>query len=333
MYTHRRIIVSFLCATTFISTISAQQTDRAISTPGNSVGQTYREQQITPQRTQVGQRNDQPNDDRQLPARPAATPGTNVVPGQNNRPNQNVIPAPKNDRVNPGIPGRDRLDNRVVPGAQVTPGSHVVPGSGSVVPGRVPNGSAIINGGAHVVPGTRPLGQRPLVITRPLPQTIVIDRRCAPCPYVTLTPYAVSKKGDMVELSDGSVWEVRHRDRRAVRRWSPGDTILVETGKFLSWSSYRLVNYSRHESADVELALASGFEGRFSHWITEVNPIQGYVRLEDGSIWRMSSSEVAMWRVNDDVIIGLSKDWFSDQYSYILINPRARNRIIALFEF
>lgn len=301
-------------------------------TQAGTIGSTYTQQQPqTQQRSAVGNRDGQsaranpPQDQRQAesqadvrqraPVVRSPAPEARVLPGQGNRPAADAA------RVVPGA------NSRVLPGKEARAEARVVPGNNRVIPGS--NATT----GARVIPGSRPLGQRPVVVQRSLPSTIVIDRRCAPCPYLTLTPYAISKKGDLIELDDGSVWEVRHRDRRSVKRWAPGDLIVIETGQFFSWSTYKLVNYSRHESVDVELSMNQGWGGRSSHWIVEVNPIQGYLRLEDGSIWRMSASELAQWRVNDDVILGLSKDWFSDQYTYVLINPRAKNRFIAIFEF
>ncbi len=183
-----------------------------------------------------------------------------------------------------------------------------------------------------VVLNAKPVRERPIIIQRPLPQTIVINKRSAICPFATLTPLIIAKKGNFIELNDGSVWKVRHRDRNKVRKWSPNDAIVIETGKFFSWHAYSLVNYSRGETIDVELYLTDNWSGSASHWIAEINPIQGFVRLENGSIWRMSTSELASWTLNDDVIIGLSRDWFSNQYNYILINPKAKNRFTALLE-
>lgn len=174
--------------------------------------------------------------------------------------------------------------------------------------------------------------KRPIVISRPLPQTIVIDRRSAAYPHATLAPYAISPKGDFIQLEDGSQWKVRHRHYRTVKRWSPTDTILIETGKFFTWSAYKLVNYSKNEFVDVELIEPTS-NGALSHWITEINVYEGFLRLQDGSIWRMSTNELLNWRVNDDVVVALSKDWFSSHSSYVLINPRVRNRLIAIFSY
>jgi len=188
------------------------------------------------------------------------------------------------------------------------------------------------NGSRHMVVNTPVARQRPIVVHTPLPQTIIINQCSAVCPYVTLTPYAIAKKGNYIELTDGSVWKVRHRDRSKVKKWRSSDTIVIETANFFSWYAYNLVNYTRNESVDVELHLNDDRIGGTSHWIVEVNPYMGYVRLENGSVWRMSTSELVNWSQNDDVIIGLSKDWFSSRYDYILINPRAQGRFTATFE-
>ncbi len=173
---------------------------------------------------------------------------------------------------------------------------------------------------------------RPIVNHAPLPQSIIINQRSAVCPYVTLCPSAVAKKGNYIELNDGSVWKVRQRDRNKVKKWNARDAIVIETGGLFSWYSFSLVNYSRRESIEVELHNSDKWHGNTSHWIVEVNPYYGYVKLENGSIWHMSTSELATWSPNDDVIVGLSKDWFSNQYNYVLINPKANSRFTAIFQ-
>lgn len=172
--------------------------------------------------------------------------------------------------------------------------------------------------------------QRPIIRTRALPPVILLDCRTESYSSAALSPHLISRKGDIIQLNDGSSWKVRHRDQKDVRRWSQEDLIVIETGQYFTWSVYKLVNYSRHESCDVEL-IAPVRNGFLSHWITEINPFDGYLRLQDGSIWRMNASELMSWNVNDEVIIGLSKDLFSNHYTYILINPRAKKRLLATF--
>lgn len=170
---------------------------------------------------------------------------------------------------------------------------------------------------------------RPVVAARPLPQAILIDRRSAIYPYVTLTPLEISSKGDFLQLEDGSRWRVRHRHQSVVRRWNKADSVVIETGKIFTWSAYKLVNYSRSETVDVELEERYQ-SGLLSRWIAQMDPNSGSLKLQDGSLWRMNTSELASWREGDDVIIAVSKDWFSSHSSYVLINPRAKNRLVAI---
>ncbi len=172
--------------------------------------------------------------------------------------------------------------------------------------------------------------QRPVIVPRPLPQVIVIDRGSALYPTAALTPYFISRRGDQIQLNNGSSWAVRYRDQRAVRHWNYEDIIVIQTGGFFNWSTYKLVNYTRGTSIDVELINPQS-RGMLSHWITEINPIEGYLRLQDGSIWKMSAHELLNWQVDDDVIIGINKNWFTNDSSYVLINPRVKNRLVAVF--
>jgi hypothetical protein len=175
-----------------------------------------------------------------------------------------------------------------------------------------------------------PCVPRPLTVARQFPYAVTINQRSACYPYATLTPTTVTKKGDWIQLDDGSNWKVRHRDRRTVSQWKTGDAILIDSGKFFTWSTYSLVNFTRNQSIDVELIEPIN-NGTLCHWITEISPFEGYLRLQNGSIWRMSTRELLKWNVGDDVIIAISKNWFSNDYSYVLINPRAKNRLIAAF--
>ncbi len=172
--------------------------------------------------------------------------------------------------------------------------------------------------------------QRPVIVPRPMPQVIVIDRNSAIYSSAVLTPYFISRRGDSLQLDNGSSWNVRPRDRKVVRKWNNGDAIVIETGRFFSWSTYKLVNYTLGVSVDVELN-DTVCNGMLSHWVAEINPFEGYLRLQDGSVWRMSTHELLNWQVNDDVIIALSKNFFSNNSSYVLINPRAKSRLVAVF--
>lgn len=279
-----------------------------------------------------------------------------VVLGSANAAPSNAHVVPGSDKVKPenSAPANAHviLGSANVPPARANAApaiAHVVPGSGKVRPARVhvvpeyaeaaasvKQAQSLVRPAAgniplHTVPGSRAVAGRPVVVQRALPASIAIEVRSANCPYVTLTPWAISKKGDYIELNDGSLWKVRHRNRKAVKKWNAGDAILIETGGFFSWYTYKLVNYSRNESVDAELSLMQGWQGRSAHHIIEVNPFDGYVRLEDGTIWRMSGRELADWHVHDDVIIAVNKDWFSQRYSYVLVNPRVQNRFIASF--
>lgn len=186
--------------------------------------------------------------------------------------------------------------------------------------------------GLEMNPATVSRPQRPLIVQRPLPQVIVIDRNSVAYNSATLTPYFISQRGDSIQLDDGSNWKVRERDRRAVRQWNNGDVVVIEAGRFFCWSTYSLVNYTNGTSIDVEL-INPVCNGVLSHWIIEVNPFEGYLRLQDGSVWRMSTYELLNWNINDDVIIALSKNWFSNDSSYVMINPRAKTRLVAVFNF
>lgn len=230
-------------------------------------------------------------------------------------------------------PSSPQAQMRQSVGDRATPSSKVIqqPQSAVVHLGEAPQRAARPQFNISLSCGSQPV-QRPVIVARPMPQKIIIDARSSVYSCVALTPYSISKKGEFIQLEDGSQWKVRNRHQKYVKRWNAGDAVVIEASSFFTWSTYKLVNHTRNESADVEL-IEPLVNGSYSHWIAEIHPFNGYLRLQDGSIWRMSSKELMQWRVNDDVIVALNKDWFSGHYSYMLVNPRVKNRLVATFSF
>ncbi|MGZ3632920.1 MAG: hypothetical protein ACXWM7_01145 [Parachlamydiaceae bacterium] len=169
---------------------------------------------------------------------------------------------------------------------------------------------------------------RPICVAKPLPKSIDIHPRSTRYPFAALTPIGPLKNENFLSLDNGSHWKIRHRDLSTCKNWKKGDCILIEAGKFFSWSTYKLVNHTRHESIDAELYTPIR-EGSLAHWIIAIHPCEGSLQLQDHSTWKINSSDLAEWAVGDDVMIGITKNWFSNDYSYLLINPRTQNRLIV----
>lgn len=166
--------------------------------------------------------------------------------------------------------------------------------------------------------------------TIPLPSTIQLDERCAPNALVMMHPYAITPRGNMIELVDGSVWQIdRKRDRRKVRTWSLWDHVAIESSQFFIWTTFNLVNYTRGESAEVSMTSGPTYEGSASHWVAQCDERGRYVVLEDGSTWSFLKPSFEDWRANDAVVLGLAKD-SSGGYVYMLINTRTQKHSLAI---
>ena len=173
---------------------------------------------------------------------------------------------------------------------------------------------------------------RPICVAKPLPKSIDMHPNSTRYPYAALTPLGPLKNENLLALDNGSHWKIRHRDLRTCKNWKKGDCILIESGKFFSWSTYQLVNHTRHESIDAELYTPIR-EGSLAHWIIAIHPYEGSLQLQDHSTWKIKSPNLAQWAIGDDVIIAITKNWFSNDYSYLLINPRTQNRLIVSCQF
>ncbi|MFQ5728950.1 MAG: hypothetical protein ACE5GN_01145 [Waddliaceae bacterium] len=146
-------------------------------------------------------------------------------------------------------------------------------------------------------------------------------------------PLAVSLLGDTVELEDGSIWAVSSGDRYKTLDWMTGDVIIIKPNHcWLSSYDYRLVNINTDASVKVNLSLGPIYNGVFTHWVIAIDYCHREIRLEDGSVWKISSfdnSVMQKWLPNDTVIIGINDGWFSGSNPNILINVNMNNYAIG----
>lgn len=136
-------------------------------------------------------------------------------------------------------------------------------------------------------------------------------------------PVNITAGGDMITLEDGSIWKVRPDDKAKTLDWLAGDSIFILLNH--SWFSsyhYVLSNQNTGSEVCVNLMLPPLYNGNYSHWIVAVDYYNLEVALDDGSIWKISSSDystIEKWKVNDTIIIGVNDSWFSSKPN-ILIN-------------
>jgi len=145
-------------------------------------------------------------------------------------------------------------------------------------------------------------------------------------------PIAVTYTGDRVTLEDGTVWQVRIKDRSKTLDWLIGDSLIILPNH--SWFSsyhYVLLNQNTGKEVKVNMLLGPIYNGVHTHWVVAIDYYNKEVCLEDGSVWRISSSILNKWLVNDTVVIGVNDAWFSSNPN-ILINVNMLNYVTAVCE-
>jgi len=148
-------------------------------------------------------------------------------------------------------------------------------------------------------------------------------------------PSLVSCLGDKVTLEDGSVWQVKNGDKSKTIDWLPCDDVYILPNH--SWFSsyyYRLYNRNTNTSVEVNLLLGPIPNGHNTHWVIAIDYFNQELFLEDGSVWRVGSSDKSVmkkWLINDTVMIGINDSWFSSKPN-ILINVNMLTYVTALCE-
>jgi len=151
---------------------------------------------------------------------------------------------------------------------------------------------------------------------------------------------SISFFGDMVELMDGSVWDIAYSDTYKTAGWFLTDLIVITPNH--SWFSsygFRLTNQSTGESVAANLSLgpiAPNYYSVYTHWIVAIDYIYNIVYLEDGTSWHMSAfddSIVNQWVAGDVVIVGVNDGWLSSSKPNVLINVAMLNYAAGVSTF
>lgn len=139
----------------------------------------------------------------------------------------------------------------------------------------------------------------------------------------------VSTDGVDVELEDKSIWAVHSWDASKVKKWNSLDTIVIAPNKniFTRWSyPYKFINLDTKEVAKAKMKLLPIFNDPnvdiYVHWIDDIDYNRRLIRLEDGSIWSITSSDSNMMLKFDRyniVIVGTNDGWFRGSCPNILL--------------
>lgn len=137
-------------------------------------------------------------------------------------------------------------------------------------------------------------------------------------------PVAVGSFGSIVELEDGSIWNVADGDHYKTLNWFTNDLIVITPNH--DWFSpylFRMSNQNTGVSVKCNMTLGPIYYGYYTHWIVGINYYTQEIYLEDGSIWQVSGFDASIfdkWLLNDTVIIGVNDGFLSATKPNILIN-------------
>lgn len=129
---------------------------------------------------------------------------------------------------------------------------------------------------------------------------------------------------DNVELEDGSIWLVNPQEKAKMLRWSPEEPLaIIINNAWFSDYKFLLVNLVSDEAVSVNPSFGPLLKGDYTHWVTGIDPNNGYVLLEDGTNWQVNRSDFSTlkkWLQEDTVIIGTNYSWSGEDYILINVN-------------
>lgn len=133
----------------------------------------------------------------------------------------------------------------------------------------------------------------------------------------------------LITFQDKAVWQVHSWDKEVIKGWSQLDTVVIapNTNIFTRWSyPFKLINLDTKEIVKAKLkqkpVLIDPNIDIHVHWIESIDYIYGFVRLEDGSLWKIHSSDISDLQDFNDyniVIVGTNDGWFRASNPNILI--------------
>ncbi len=139
-----------------------------------------------------------------------------------------------------------------------------------------------------------------------------------------------SADGRVIQIEDGSKWEIAPSDAYVTYSWRSDDAIFITpiTSWFYSYDYY-ITNRSNNTYVKANLLDGPIAFGSLSHWIVNVDAYQGHVYLENQSVWCVDPSDVYLlrdWAPNDHIIMALHDSRFSS-YDQVLINVNMDNQV------
>ncbi|MFI0435300.1 MAG: hypothetical protein ACH350_06175 [Parachlamydiaceae bacterium] len=133
---------------------------------------------------------------------------------------------------------------------------------------------------------------------------------------------AFSDNGDVVQLHDGSKWQVEASGRQQVLYWAKSDEIFIKP--CISWFSsnqYVLHNRTLNQVVKVNIKSAPLPMGAYTLRVVNIEPYDRLVLLSDHTVWQVGpDSNFSRWRIGQRVFAGVNNQWRTAPYPQILIN-------------
>ncbi|MDB6081541.1 MAG: hypothetical protein JWO53_813 [Chlamydiia bacterium] len=143
-----------------------------------------------------------------------------------------------------------------------------------------------------------------------------------------------STKGLTLEIEDGSIFAIADSDQWKVSKWQKGAPISILPNHSWNSNEYIINNCDTGARAAAKLSQGPLFERHQTRYVSYINTATGEVLLDNGSLYKIAStladrSQFSKWQSGDNIITGENDAWWSNGYTYILINVATDSYVIA----
>ena len=191
----------------------------------------------------------------------------------------------------------------------------------------------IANGGTSAVVQRAPVGcetYRPCVRTIPVPAPRVVVVPAPTCTYYTSETadvchfiYTLYNAGELIQLEDGSLWEIAPNALPWTKRWLRNEQITITRTRSAQYP-FQLYNRQTREAVTAVLKVGASLSPREvfqdANTIVQVTAEGELIRLADQTLWELSETSrytTRLWRAGESVEIVRSGQY---TYPYLLTN-------------
>ncbi len=131
-----------------------------------------------------------------------------------------------------------------------------------------------------------------------------------------------------VVFEDRSFWVLAPQDYASAKKQDPNVYVITTNGNPLSSAKYQIVHLQTDTSWKADVIAPPSFNDPFAYFITQIDPYEQRLFLNDGSSWKVSMwdiSSLVSWEIFDPIIIGVNSGVGKFFNPHILINPERGN--------